>query len=75
MLKVTGYRHDGLVHDEFPTILYEGHMGGEEWDEKAIENDMTPDIVAVEGSVSLLLDGSVRWHMVRFVPKLGLLRC
>ncbi len=63
-LQIVSYDHEGVVSPNFPIINFEGEMGGQEWDEDSEDQGNTPDVRHLTGSVSMLVDGSVRWSMV-----------
>ena len=63
-LRIVGYDYSGLVSPRFPTIVVEGEMGGEDWDETSDAPDSELDIRQIFGTVSMLHDGSVRWSLV-----------
>lgn len=64
-IRVASYVHDDGCPDAFPTLVIEGEMAGEGW---RFRNEDDPaedgDLRFMDGSVSLLHDGSVRWSTV-----------
>ncbi|EIW53100.1 uncharacterized protein TRAVEDRAFT_53514 [Trametes versicolor FP-101664 SS1] len=59
-LRITGYSPSpNPVYADRPTIHVEGEMGGAGWDGNVDLAD--EDVRRVHGSVSMLVDGSVRW--------------
>lgn len=63
-LRITGYSPSPIpAYADRPTIHVEGEMGGVGWDGGIDIAD--EDIRRVHGTVSVLVDGSVRWSIVR----------
>lgn len=72
LFKIIGYDNENVVKNQYPTIKLEGYMGGEEWNENAVGNGYVHDIRAIEGSVSMLSDGNIRWSMASSRHRVGL---
>lgn len=55
-----------LSFPDYPTIHFEGETGMEVWqDGGATDEDDDRNVCHLEGTVSMLADGSVRWSFVR----------
>lgn len=64
-LRIVSYKDEPDGSPLFPTIQCEGEMGGQGWD---TSDEEQADVHHVEGSVSMLADGSVRWSLVSLLP-------
>ncbi|TCD61863.1 hypothetical protein EIP91_007812 [Steccherinum ochraceum] len=66
-LRIVSFVHDDGCPEAFPTIIIEGDMGGEGWRQRD-ENDPNEDGDKryVDGVVSMLHDGSIRWSQCTY---------
>ncbi|CAL1717319.1 unnamed protein product [Somion occarium] len=63
-LRIVSYKDEPDGSPLFPTIQCEGEMGGQGWD---TSDEEQADVHHVEGSVSMLADGSVRWSLTSYM--------
>ena len=64
-LRIVSYSRELGCFPDYPTIHFEGETGMENWVDYTEEEDISDDMVChVDGQVSMLADGSVRWSFV-----------
>ena len=64
-LRVVSYSRDDGCLPDFPTIYFEGDTGMEAWHENSVDEESDNHVCFLDGSASMLADGSVRWSFVR----------